>query len=67
MRTQGIDALLDICKKQGYVPKDCQLDGRLVYALMLKSEDPCAGCNLDRKECGGRPNSRDRSQTKEGL
>jgi len=49
------DIMLEICIYQGYVPKDCKLDGQLVFLLTVKGEDPCAGCNISRDECGGRP------------
>ncbi len=40
--------------KQGYVPSICELDGRVVWALINKSIDPCDGCAIDRNECDGR-------------
>lgn len=40
---------------QGYVPKKCQLNGKIIWGLINRSEDPCAGCNVPRNECGGRP------------
>ncbi len=43
--------------KKRFTNEKCQLDGQLVFLLSMKSEDPCAGCNLDRKECGGREKS----------
>jgi len=41
--------------KQGYVPKDCTLNGGVVWALINQSEDPCDGCNEQRSVCHGRP------------
>jgi hypothetical protein len=41
---------------QGLVPTTCTLDGMIIYACVLDEEDPCAGCNTPRKQCGGRPN-----------
>jgi hypothetical protein len=46
----------ELCIQQQYVPEKCQLIGMIVFALVQKGEDPCAGCNHDRKICGGRPN-----------
>lgn len=51
----------DMCVKQGYVPSTCTLDGELVWMLVRKGEDPCAGCNMDRAVCKGRPR---RNQTR---
>lgn len=48
------DTMLKLCKQQGYVPPKCTLDGQLVWILVNKSEDPCAGCNEDRLTCEGR-------------
>jgi len=39
---------------QGYVPEKCQLDGNIIWGLINRSEDPCAGCNFPRNKCGGR-------------
>jgi hypothetical protein len=47
------DLMLEICVRQGYVPRECQLPGELVWRLIQK-EDPCAGCFMDRAVCGGR-------------
>lgn len=52
------DTMLKLCIQQGYVPPKCLLNGHLVFLLVNKGEDPCAGCNMDRKECGGRPKGR---------
>ena len=44
---------------QGYVPPTCTLPdeygGGLIYSEINAGRDPCAGCNDDRAECGGRP------------
>ena len=40
-----MDGMLELCIKQGYVPKDCKLDGGLVFALISSSKNPCDGCN----------------------
>lgn len=53
--TDKKDAMLEICKAQGYVPEGCLLPGPIVWMLINQSEDPCAGCNHDRSICGGRP------------
>lgn len=50
---------LEICIHQGYVPLNCLLNGGVVFALINKGEDPCAGCNLNRNICGGRPKKND--------
>jgi hypothetical protein len=49
---EKVDAVLDMCKKQGYVPKDCKLDGELVWLLVSMGKNPCVGCNMDRSICG---------------
>ncbi len=49
------DTMREMCVAQGYVPPKCQLMGMVVWHLIQKGEDPCAGCNLDRNICGGRP------------
>jgi hypothetical protein len=49
------DIMKDMVIRQGYVPSKCTLDGRVVWALINKSEDPCLGCNESRNICGGRP------------
>jgi len=48
------DILLDMCINQGYVPKTCTLDGRIVIGLTTSQGDACKGCNEDRKICKGR-------------
>ena len=48
------DIALDMAKDQGYVPKGCYLKGEVITILILQGKDPCAGCNLNRKKCGGR-------------
>lgn len=40
-----MDGMLELCIKQGYVPKDCKLDGDLVFALISSGNNPCDGCN----------------------
>lgn len=44
---------------QGYVPKTCTLDpqiaGILIYTETAAGRDVCAGCNMDRAICKGRP------------
>ena len=46
---------------RGYVPATCTLNEELAPLLILSEisvgRDPCAGCNLDRKICKGRPNT----------
>ena len=54
---KSADIMLEIVIRQGYVPKDCYLHGNLVLALVNQGNDPCAGCNLDRNICHGRPNT----------
>lgn len=54
-KTKEPDAMLEMCVEQGYVPTDCYLTGVVVYHLVKTGEDPCAGCNLDRTKCKGRP------------
>jgi len=38
------DTMREMCIQQGYVPPKCQLIGMIVWALVNKGEDPCAGC-----------------------
>lgn len=45
----------DMCIAQGYVPEGCTLPGPIVWLLINKGDDPCAGCNADRGICKGRP------------
>lgn len=49
-----LDAPLQMAVMQGYVSEKCSLDGGLVMALVNSGKDPCDGCNMDRKKCGGR-------------
>lgn len=49
------DISREMCIKQGYVPPKCTLPGLLAMFLVQKGEDPCAGCNMDRGTCEGRP------------
>ena len=49
------DFWLAMCIEQGYVPATCDLPGQIVFILVNKGEDPCAGCNVDRNQCHGRP------------
>jgi hypothetical protein len=51
----GDKMFLEMSKQQGYVSPDCYLNGMVVWALVTQGEDPCAGCNLDRTICHGRP------------
>jgi hypothetical protein len=48
------DYILGMAKSQGYVPKNCLLEGSLVVALVAGGEDPCQGCKGPREKCGGR-------------
>jgi len=45
--------------QQGYVPETCTMDdrvaGMLIHSEVSAGRDPCAGCNMDRAECHGRP------------
>ena len=38
---------------QGYVPKECLLEGGLIWVLIKEGKDPCEGCNYDRRICKG--------------
>jgi hypothetical protein len=49
------DMMRDMCIQQGYVPATCYLPGAVVYSEVKHGRDPCAGCNLDRAICHGRP------------
>jgi len=48
------DTLRELCIRQGYVPNECTLAGVFIYAFVAGSEDPCAGCQENRRVCGGR-------------
>jgi len=48
------DIALQMMIKQGYVPKTCLLNGKIVWGLMGKGKDPCKGCNAPREKCHGR-------------
>ena len=49
--------------QQGYVPETCTLQdsvgGALIWSEINASRDPCAGCNMNRAECHGRPKQRE--------
>lgn len=49
------DLLLDMAKRQGYVPVTCLLGGPIVMGEVNVGRDPCAGCNGPRVKCHGRP------------
>jgi hypothetical protein len=45
--------------EQGYVPPTCTMPdppaGMLIWQEINAGRDPCAGCNMDREQCRGRP------------
>lgn len=45
--------------RQGYVSSKCTLNGKVIWGLMNRSEDPCGGCNESRNICDGRPPDKD--------
>ena len=49
----------DMMIQQGYVPSKCTLPleiaGPLIWSEINKGISPCAECNSDRSECGGKP------------
>lgn len=49
------DGMLRMAKAQGYVPEGCYLEGHIVMFLVQKGEVPCAGCNMNRSVCKGKP------------
>ena len=49
------NSIKTIAQKGGYVPENCQHPAIIVKLLMMENTDPCAGCNHNRGECGGRP------------
>jgi len=49
------DILLQLAKKQGYVPINCLLSGKIVMSEINKRNDPCVGCRGPRTICHGRP------------
>lgn len=50
-----MDTMRQLCIQQGYVPVNCKLPGKMIYLLVQEQGDPCHGCEIDRTECGGRP------------
>lgn len=40
-----MDDFKELCIKQGYVPSECKLDGRLIWGLINDGRNPCVGCN----------------------
>lgn len=48
------DILLQLAKKQGYVPINCLLNGKIVMSEINKGNDPCTGCHGPRTICHGR-------------
>lgn len=44
MKKQVNDEMLKLCIEQGYVAENCELDGRLVYAIVASGKNPCNGC-----------------------
>jgi len=55
MKNERSKIFHEMAVTQGYIPSTCTLDGELIILLINKGEDPCAGCNEDRKICQGRP------------
>ena len=51
------DIMLQMAKKQGYVPVTCLLSGIVVMSEVNKGADPCAGCRGPREKCRGRRES----------
>jgi hypothetical protein len=49
------DIMRELCIKQGYVPATCKMPGQMIFLLVWEKGDPCAGCNMDRAICKGRP------------
>ena len=44
------------CLNKKYpLPKECYLDSWIVQMEISAGHDPCAGCNLSREKCHGRP------------
>lgn len=48
------DIQLKMAKDQGYVPRNCLLAGNIVMGIIMKSGDPCKGCEGPREKCNGR-------------
>ena len=40
--------------RQGDVPENCTMDGFQIMAFVNGGNDPCNGCNEDRRKCSGR-------------
>ncbi|KKL05280.1 hypothetical protein LCGC14_2607630 [marine sediment metagenome] len=53
-KADPMDIQLKMCIRQGYVPATCLLAGAVVYSEVVRGNDPCAGCQCDRKKCEGR-------------
>ena len=52
--------------QQGWVPKTCTLTEQqalMLWPIVAKGTDPCAGCNYDRNVCKGRPKKVTRLET----
>lgn len=47
------DFLLKIAKDQGYVKRQCRLNGELVMILVNDGKNPCDGCNIFECKGGG--------------
>jgi len=56
--TGANDRVLQLFKNRGVVPDGCYLNGLLILVEFRLKADPCAGCNLDRERCGGRPKAK---------
>lgn len=48
------DLILNMAKRQGYIPNTCLLGGQLVWHLSTAGKDPCKGCACPRDKCHGR-------------
>ena len=48
------DMMLEMSKRQGYVPQGCLLGGPVVFAVAGEGKDPCKGCEGPRDKCKGR-------------
>lgn len=55
--------------QQGYVPETCSMHEDLaavvIFSEVSAGRDPCAGCNMDREVCKGRPKSNRYAQSHE--
>lgn len=48
------DIMLQMAIAQGYVPKNCLLNGKIVFDEVRNQRCPCGGCEGPRDKCDGK-------------